>query len=73
MYKSREPLPAPLEEAVGAKSDSRYRSVIEQAFVPMEVQASKKRITAVASASNSKVSPERTIQETHLGFRLQFG
>ena len=72
-YESRETFPASLEEAVGVKSDSLYGNVIEQAFFPMAVQATKRHITAGASANNSKVSPGRTIQEMHLRCRLQSG
>ena len=65
-YESGETSRAPLEEAIGALADSRYRRVIAEAFSPTRLARCEKYLTAVASAYNSKVVPGKRLTELEI-------
>jgi hypothetical protein len=65
-YESGESSRAPLERAIGALADSRYRTVIGQAFSPTRAELCKKYLAAVASAYNSRVLPGKRITELEI-------
>jgi predicted DCC family thiol-disulfide oxidoreductase YuxK len=62
-YESGETSRAPLEAAIPALADSRYRSVIADAFSPSKVEVSKKYLAAVAASYNSRALPGRRVTE----------
>jgi predicted DCC family thiol-disulfide oxidoreductase YuxK len=62
-YESGETSRAPLETAIRALADSRYRAVIANAFSPTKAELCKRYLTAVAAAHNSSASPGRRITE----------
>jgi predicted DCC family thiol-disulfide oxidoreductase YuxK len=62
-YESGETSRAPLERAIGALADSRYRRVIADAFSPTHVERCKRYLTAVAAAYNRRASPGKRLTE----------
>jgi predicted DCC family thiol-disulfide oxidoreductase YuxK len=62
-YESGETSRAPLEAAIPALADSRYRTVIADAFSPKKVEVSRKYLAAVASAYNRRTVPGRRVTE----------
>jgi hypothetical protein len=65
-YESGATSRAPLERAIPALADSRYRTVIASAFSPRQVEVSRKYLSAIASAYNSKASPGARLTELEI-------
>jgi predicted DCC family thiol-disulfide oxidoreductase YuxK len=65
-YESGETSRAPLEKAIPAMADSRYRAVIANAFSPSKVDVSRKYLVAVAAAYNSRALPGRRLTELEI-------
>ena len=62
-YESGETSRAPLETAIKALADSRYRMVIANAFSPTKVELCERYLTAVAAAHNRRASPGKRLTE----------